>query len=423
MEFTTLSEQEFAAFADTHPLRSFWQTPQMAHVREKRGFHTEYVGVKDEGKIIAAAMLSELKVFLGYTLVQALRGFLIDYEDSELLDFFHHELIRFLKARKCMILKIDPYYPYVQRDLNGERVAGGFDHSDVVEHLKRLGYHHLGFTRGIDLDYEPRWIYTVPYRGMSADELLKSFERKTVRSIRKAEKYHVSVRELKADQIDLFIKVMEHTEDRRGFEGRSKEYYEQLYQEFAPKGYIKFLYAELKVDDYIADLEHDLSQERKTEADCLKKLEVNEKSHKIRTRLDLAQEQIRQLEEKIREAQELKRTDGEVLVLSSCVWFTYGRESLCLLSGVYDKYMKFASPYAMHWKMMQEGIAKGQERYNLYGTSGIFDPDAPDYGVYLFKKGFQGEIEELVGDFHYVIHPTINHIYDTLRGIKHKLRG
>ena len=83
MEFTTLSEQEFAAFADTHPLRSFWQTPQMAHVREKRGFHTEYVGVKDEGKIIAAAMLSELKVFLGYTLVQALRGFLIDYEDSE----------------------------------------------------------------------------------------------------------------------------------------------------------------------------------------------------------------------------------------------------------------------------------------------------------------------------------------------------
>ena len=258
---------------------------------------------------------------------------------------------------------------------------------------------------------------------MSADELLKSFERKTVRSIRKAEKYHVSVRELKADQIDLFIKVMEHTEDRRGFEGRSKEYYEQLYQEFAPKGYIKFLYAELKVDDYIADLEHDLSQERKTEADCLKKLEVNEKSHKIRTRLDLAQEQIRQLEEKIREAQELKRTDGEVLVLSSGVWFTYGRESLCLLSGVYDKYMKFASPYAMHWKMMQEGIAKGQERYNLYGTSGIFDPDAPDYGVYLFKKGFQGEIEELVGDFHYVIHPTINRIYDTLRGIKHKLRG
>ena len=49
--------------------------------------------------------------------------------------------------------------------------------------------------------------------------------------------------------------------------------------------------------------------------------------------------------------------------------------------------------------------------------------DAPDYGVYLFKKGFQGEIEELVGDFHYVIHPTINRIYDTLRGIKHKLRG
>src|SRR5699024_9874460 len=124
------------------------------------------------------------------------------------------------------------------------------------------------------------------------------------------EKYHVTVRELDADQLDLFMKVMEHSEDRRGFEGRSKEYYQLLYQEFAPKGYIKFLYAELKVNDYIADLEHDLKQEKATEADCLKKLEANEKSHKIRTRLELAQEQIRQLEEKISEAQELKKTDG-----------------------------------------------------------------------------------------------------------------
>ena len=143
--------------------------------------------------------------------------------------------------------------------------------------------------------------------------------------------------------------------------------------------------------------------------------------HKIRTRLDLAEEQIRQLEEKIREAQELKRTDGEVLVLSSGVWFTYGRESLCLLSGVYAKYMKVASPYAMHWKMMQEGIAKGQERYNLYGTSGIFDPDAPDYGVYLFKRGFHADVVELVGDFKCVVAPKINHQYELLHKIKDKL--
>ena len=43
------------------------------------------------------------------------------------------------------------------------------------------------------------------------------------------------------------------------------------------------------------------------------------------------------------------------------------------MSGVYEKYMQFCSPYALHWHMLKHCIDNGFKRYNLYGISGIFD--------------------------------------------------
>lgn len=421
MKFTTLTEAEFSAFSQNYKYPNLWQSKEMAHLRSQRGFTIYYVGVKKEEQLIAAAMLTSIPVFMKYTLVQALRGFLIDYTDLELLQFFHENLTAFLKDKNCLKLCIDPYFPYVERDLDGNQVMDGFNHQNVVDKLLSLGYKHLGFTRGIDNNYEPRWIYTIPYKGRNADELLKSFERKAVRSIKKTEKYNVTVRELSFDQIDLYMKVMEHTEGRRGFHGRDKTYYENLYKEYGKEDNIKFLYTELKVDDYIASLNEDLKAEMKTKAAAERNFEKNP-STKMQTKINLANEQISQLHEKLKEAEEMKQSDGEVLVLASGVFFTYGKETLCLMSGVYDKYMKFASPYAMHWHMMKESIAKGQERYNLYGISGIFDKDANDYGVYLFKKGFNGEVLELIGDFEYIMHPMAYQTYQFLRNIKHKIK-
>ncbi len=48
MKFTELTKEEFDAFAITHPLCNFWQTSNMAQMREAKGFSTYYVGIKEE---------------------------------------------------------------------------------------------------------------------------------------------------------------------------------------------------------------------------------------------------------------------------------------------------------------------------------------------------------------------------------------
>lgn len=422
MIFTELTQNEFDQFALHHPLRNFWQTSNMAKMREAKGFSTDYVGIKDDqGNILAGSMLSSIPIFMGSTLVQALRGPLLDYKDEKMVRFFHEHLIEYLKKKNCLYFHIDPYVPYVLHDLDGNVIEGSWDNKDVVELLKKLGYRHEGFTRGIDLTREPRWIYTVPLKDTTPEELMKQFERKTMRSIKKALNYNVQVNELDRDHIYVYENVLKQTSEKRGFEGRDDEYHHRLYDAFHDDGYVKFLNATVNLQDYKKDLLKDLKKQEDVYESSRKRLETQE-SPKIQKKMELAKEQIDQLHAKLNEADQMIANDGEVLDLASGIFFTYGSEVLCLMSGVYEKYTRFAAPYAMHWKMMNYCIEHGMDRYNLYGTSGNFSPDAEDYGVYLFKKGFQGEVVELIGDFEYIVDPKKYKLYNTLRNIKHKIR-
>ena len=51
--------------------------------------------------------------------------------------------------------------------------------------------------------------------------------------------------------------------------------------------------------------------------------------------------------------------------------------------------------------MIKYARDNGYKKYNFYGISENFsDEKDPEYGVYKFKKGFNGYVEELIGEYH-----------------------
>ena len=78
----------------------------------------------------------------------------------------------------------------------------------------------------------------------------------------------------------------------------------------------------------------------------------------------------------------------------------YGNEIIYFNVGSYDAYMQYCGQFAIQWYMIRYGLKHHIDRFNFNGISGIFHEDAPDYGVYTFKKGFGGHVEEYVGYFH-----------------------
>ena len=82
------------------------------------------------------------------------------------------------------------------------------------------------------------------------------------------------------------------------------------------------------------------------------------------------------------------------------VWYLYGA------SG--NAYRNVMPNYQLQWEMIRWSIEKGCDIYDFRGVSGDLSEDNPLYGLYRFKKGFNGEFTEFLGEIEIIFSPFIN---------------
>lgn len=78
--------------------------------------------------------------------------------------------------------------------------------------------------------------------------------------------------------------------------------------------------------------------------------------------------------------------------------------------------------YLLQWRMIQWGLEQGCSVYDFGGISGdLEDENNHLYGLYRFKRGFNGYVEQFVGEYDYVINPFVNKLYHLMEQIRKKL--
>ena len=172
MEFQEITEKEYRSFWEDHPQKTFLSAPEIAELRKDLGWEVYFLGVKEKKKIMAASMLFSHKRHFGKYEFYSPRGFLCDYENKELVDFFVHEIKKFIKEKKGYVLRIDPYVIYKQRDIDGNIVEGGEDHSQVVDHLLSLGFHKVDTAHKEQVG----WMFSLDLDGKSEEEIFSSIK-------------------------------------------------------------------------------------------------------------------------------------------------------------------------------------------------------------------------------------------------------
>jgi len=381
MEFRVLEEEEFRLFLDQHQEqeKTFLQTPEIAHLREKSGWKKHYVGVFESGKLIAASMMLSKGTHFGKCEFYAPRGLLADYEDMDTLTFFVSHLKSFIKEKKGYILRIDPYYIVRERDINGNVVEGGVDHSRAISNLSSLGFQkaskceQISWSFSLDLDRE-------------LEEILKDMRSFTRRSIKKAERNHIVVRDAEYEELTLVKEILDATCNRKHF-------------------------ADIHLNELLEELTESLEKEKKTilkmESDGSREIKIE--SHR---------KALEQLEARIGEVSSLKETYGDVVSVSAGVFITYGDEVLYLFGGNREEFMHFGCPHYVQWEMIRYAKENGFSRYNFYGISGNFDKEDASYGIYDFKKGFTGYVEELIGEYELSIMPIYYLLFKIIHAIK-----
>ena len=397
LKFSILCDDEFENFAKNHPLNNFFQSIYMKKLLESLNRDVYLVGLKDKSeKIICATLLVNTNTFLHHHTYEALKGYLIDYSNEKLVRYFTKKVIKFIKAIDGFRLIIDPYIIRQEKDVDGNLVEHGIDNTYVIDYLECMNFHEIKNNQ-VKLTF-------VLNTNKSFDKVFREFKPNTRNIINKTiNKYKLIIEELPYERLDEFKKITQETCLRRNFKDRELSYYQMMYKIFKDK--IKVLICKLDLTIYLKEL---LNEKKALE----EKLNTNNDKKKKKVISDL-----NSIDKKIKEINELNKKYKRYIILSGAMFILYGDEVVYLFSGSYEEFMKFNGQYRLQYEMIKYACDNNYKRYNFYGIKDATDKD----GIYEFKKGFNGYVEELLGSYEVGI-SLIYKVYKLLCNIKKRFK-
>lgn len=343
MNFGELTEKEWRGLE--FECRSFLQSEEMWRRYQGEGREAYLVGVKEGQKVLGAGLVTARAWRGGRKIWRVAGGWLLDYDGerrAEVLRALTEGVRTMAREKGAIAVMISPNVEAQPRDRKNQVVAGP-NHLAVKEELVRLDYKYLG-------EYEQaKWQYVLELAGQTAEGLFNEFRSGHRWQIRRAEKDGVRVRELGDDELGILKAIAAEAGERHGFLDPEVAYYRSMKQYFGRQ--VKFVVAEMPAAK--------LRQEREKTG-----------------------------------GPEVTVEDGEMVPLAAAMFVNDGREMVYLYSGSAWKHQKYGGAHLIQWEMIQEALRTGCERYNFYGVR----PVAGD-GVYQFKQGFRGHVEELLGTF------------------------
>lgn len=405
MEFVELTSSEFEDFSKTHELLTFHQRESWGKLKISNGWNYKLVGLKDKDKVVAATLVLSKKMPLGIKMYYCPRGYLIDFNDFELLSSFTSEIKKYVKKKKGCFIKIDPYIINKQRDINGEIVVDGINNSDIVNNLTSLGYIHYGFNTSMDKELQPRWMFRLNTDNKLEEDLMKDMTKQTRKNVKKTLKLGLVLEEIGIDGLKEYKKITEHTGSRRGFIDRPLSYYENMFKSLGED--IKIILCYLDTQKSISILQKEIET-------------INSYSDITEAR----KKELIELEDKIKDIKSVEEKYGNKVCLAGSMFIECGDELLNLYGGGYDEFMRFNAMYAIQWHAIKYAALNGYKTYNFYGIEGNFKKENnPMYGVYEFKKGFGGEVTELIGEFDLIINKPKYYFYKFAFGFYKKIKN
>jgi lipid II:glycine glycyltransferase (peptidoglycan interpeptide bridge formation enzyme) len=418
MKIIELTKEEFDSYAIIHPNRSFYQTSSYGDLISRHGFKAIYVGLIDDNQIIrAASLILYRKIFLHYKFAYAPRGFLIDFNDYELLKIFTKKLKNFLRFRSFVFLKIDPPIVYQERNQDGSIKENGYNNKHIVEYLKDIGYIHLGFNNAFEA-LKPRWNIITEVIG-SSEELFKSFDKELKTKIRSAEKKGITIIKGSIEDIKTFYNFV-----RKKHHLRSLKYYEDFWNIFHDKNMFELWFARIDFNQYLKyardlyDKEAEINEQINEELVNSKENRFNIINKKINSD-NLLNEFKNNVVFGIKMAN--KYPEGKFIAGSAVI--KYGNEIFFLIDGYDHEFKSFNPNHYLKWRTMEYYINKGYTIMHLNGISGNFEKENNRYyGLYEFKKAFNGKIIEYVGEFDLLIKKQRYYFFKKLYLLRNKFK-
>ncbi|KXU12993.1 tRNA-dependent lipid II-Ala--L-alanine ligase [Streptococcus oralis] len=375
MTFVVLSIEEFNQHTHQSNHCSFMQSAEMEVLLRNRGYTTHYLGWKEEKQVLVSALLYSIPMTGG--LHMEINSGPVCTDEKKLSDFYK-ALQTYAKENGALELVIKPDTIYQTFDNEGQPTSK--ENDQLIKELTDLGYVHDGFTTSYS-ECNPNWNYIKDLTPYNKDSLLNSFNKNSIRNIKKSLKYKIIIRRIESDELVAFKQITNETAKRQGFKDKSLDYYQAVYHAFGDKA--DFIIAELDIVNTIQHIEKEAENLDKSSKNYPKQFE-----------------QLQEQKEKLKAIAD--NICSNKLILACALILYTSQEATYLFGGSLKEYQQFSAPFLIQYHAMVQSMEKKIPKYNFYGISGNFDGND---GVLRFKQNFNGYIIRKVGVFRYYPNP------------------
>lgn len=400
-----IDEKIYEKFVSSSNLSSFYQSVEWYHLKLDEGKHCELLGLYEEDNLVGVSLIIYVKILKKYYYAYASRGFIYDYSN---LEEFVASLKEYFKG-KAIFIKIDPPIILNLYDKSGEKEFM-LENRQLIERLKYVGFKHHGFNMAFECE-QFRFVHKIKLES-SYDEQVKLMSKSTRKNIELAEFRGVNIKIAKKDELDMVLKFLNMSSDRKHFASLNKKFYERLLDNFKDNVVMYLVY--INKSEYINNLKEKINDEKNK----LKELKIKMEHDNIGRKLKKEEELINNAIDKYTEELNVTKGMDNETFIAAMVTINKYNEVVSFTSGMDNLYRKFNPKYVMYPKMINDAINKKLEYVNFLGVKNIFDKNDPDYGMYEVKKGFGGKTVEYIGEFDLIINYGLYYSYKIIKKLK-----
>ena len=424
-KFVEINSSEIDKFNESDRKGHIFQTSYWAELKKdwKKKFIAGYDN--DNNMVITATILLRKAPYINKYMGYIPRSFTCDYNNKKLLIEFTEYLREFAKKNNISFITIDPD---IHLKENEEALSEG---TEIKNFLKSLGYKNTD-SKNFEA-IQPNFVFRLPLptEGNKMDikkAVFKKFSSKTRYNIKVAEERGLSVEvydkeTLNEDVLDRFHEIMVTTGKRDNFLVRHREYFKDMIDYLYP--HCRLYMVKYSYENDFNRLSEKLNKQEEAKTKAINKIEelkvkfdaetdedkksrIEKKLNDQDKRLKEAERQIEGFKKKISDIEPFK---GQEIYLSGSIYLYYGNKAWYLY-GASENILRDTMPnFAMQWSMICDSIDLGCDVYDFRGVSGDLNPENPLYGLYKFKKGFNGNFVEFIGEFDIVVDNGIYTLY------------
>ena len=406
MIFTEISSDELQKVQEKNNDRYYLQ--QAAVYSKMQNFNnlkTKILAVKENDEVLAYATFIYFPYKKFFFKVTAQHGPIMDYSNTELVRFYMTELKKyFAKDFRVLCVRVNPFLnERIYKDIEYVETTKESIETDKI--LTSLGYKPLNDDLFTNPTLASRCIYSRELEEtLTEDTLLKTVSTMAKRSINKAIKEGITVKEIDIfndEDAAIFDSINKSTEDRINFQIRTSEYFRNLKTVLGDKLHLMVSY--LDCDSLISKLNkeiEDFNAEKNKLTEKLESGKVNpEKTMNKIARID---ESIAFNNDKIAKISSLKEEHGNIIYLSCASFIETKQDLIYFTGGMKKEFSRFNGSYLVMYTMIKYAIRNNFKIFNFFGTSKEFtSEDATDYSVLQFKRHFNGNVEYFMDNYEF----------------------